>query len=124
MRFLTSTAAQQLDRDLLSVGGFSIDQLMELAGLSCAEAFYHSYPPGARQQVLIACGPGNQGGDGLVAARHLHHFGYTPQVWYPKRNKAPLFDVCNTNQATRDATREPWDRVCCRRGACDQAQPY
>lgn len=73
-------------------GGFSIDQLMELAGLSCAEAVYRTYPPQAdRQRVLIACGPGNQGGDGLVAARHLKHFGYTPIVWYPKQKDAPLF---------------------------------
>ncbi|KAL4402289.1 NADHX epimerase [Malassezia pachydermatis] len=73
-------------------GGFSIDQLMELAGLSCAEAVFRSYPPNAGyQRVLVACGPGNQGGDGLVAARHLKHFGYTPLVWYPKKKDAPLF---------------------------------
>ncbi|WFD35868.1 NAD(P)H-hydrate epimerase [Malassezia cuniculi] len=93
LRYLTSAAAQQLDRDLMSVGGFSIDQLMELAGLSCAEAVYHTVPPTSSPRVLIACGPGNQGGDGLVAARHLQHFGYSPQVWYPKRNAAPLFEV-------------------------------
>jgi len=73
-------------------GGFSIDQLMELAGLSCAEALYRSYPPvQGYRRVLIACGPGNQGGDGLVAARHLKHFGYHPLVWYPKPKEAPLF---------------------------------
>lgn len=73
-------------------GGFSIDQLMELAGLSCAEAVFRTYPPlkGFRR-VLVACGPGNQGGDGLVAARHLKHFGYEPIVWYPKQKDAPLF---------------------------------
>lgn len=94
MRFLTSAAAQQIDRDLMSeAGGFSIDQLMELAGLSCAEAVFHSYPPAQNKRVLVACGPGNQGGDGLVAARHLHHFGYHPTIWYPKAKQAPLFDV-------------------------------
>ena len=93
LRYLGSSVAQQLDRDLMSPsGGFSIDQLMELAGLSCAEAVYRSYPPQPdRQRILVACGPGNQGGDGLVAARHLKHFGYTPIVWYPKRKDASLF---------------------------------
>lgn len=51
---------------------------MELAGLSVASAIYKSgssepiyKPPG---KVLIVCGPGNNGGDGLVAARHLKLF--------------------------------------------------
>ena len=57
--------------------GFSIDQLMELAGLSCAEALARAYPLDAgNENVLIVAGPGNNGGDGLVAARHLTHFGY------------------------------------------------
>lgn len=56
--------------------GFSIDQLMELAGLSVASAILAEYPPSQYSRVLIVAGPGNNGGDGLVAARHLYHFGY------------------------------------------------
>ncbi|EXJ78720.1 YjeF [Capronia coronata CBS 617.96] len=74
-------------------GGFTIDQLMELAGLSVAEAAYRVHPPSKGKNVLIAAGPGNNaGGDGLVAARHLHHFGYTPRIYYPKPTNAPIFN--------------------------------
>lgn len=35
-------------------------QLMELAGLSCAQALAKSYPPTNHKRVMVACGPGNQ----------------------------------------------------------------
>ena len=80
-------AAQELDEDLMGPLGFSIDQLMELAGLSVASAVIEEYSPSAFSRVLILAGPGNNGGDGLVAARHLHHFGYSVEVCYPKRTE-------------------------------------
>ena len=56
--------------------GFSIDQLMELAGLSVASSILAEYPPAQYPKILIVAGPDNNGGDGLVAALHLSHFGY------------------------------------------------
>lgn len=89
--YLNQERAIQVDADLMSPeGGFSIDQLMELAGLSVASAILKEYPPASHPRVLILCGPGNNGGDGLVAARHLHHFGFQPRVVYP------MMDVITT----------------------------
>ncbi|RZR88284.1 hypothetical protein BHM03_00015827 [Ensete ventricosum] len=64
----------------------------ELAGLSVAAAIAEVYKPSEYRRVLAICGPGNNGGDGLVAARHLHHFGYEPFICYPKRTPKPLYD--------------------------------
>ncbi|KAF3924492.1 hypothetical protein ABW21_db0208720 [Orbilia brochopaga] len=68
LRTLSAKEAIELDKELMSTGGFSIDQLMELAGLSVSQA----------------------GGDGLVAARHLWHLGYKPTVYFPKQGKSEI----------------------------------
>lgn len=92
LRYITSDVASQIDEALMSEeGAFNLYQLMELAGLACAQAVYACYPPEQFPNVLVAAGPGNQGGDGLVAARHLTHFGYVVSVWYPKEGKTELF---------------------------------
>lgn len=84
MKYITPQEAAQIDEQLMSpAGGFQLEQLVELAGLACATALARSFPdPGLR--VLVAAGPGNQGADGLVAARQLFHFGYRPTVYMPK----------------------------------------
>ncbi|KAL5231289.1 hypothetical protein ABZP36_030065 [Zizania latifolia] len=88
---LSQRDAAEIDEQLMGPLGFSVDQLMELAGLSVAAAVAEVYKLGEYTRVLIICGPGNNGGDGLVAARHLYHFGYKPSVCYPKRTPKPLY---------------------------------
>jgi len=92
LKAISAKDAAALDRDLMDVGGFSLDQLMELAGLSVSQAVYKVHPPSAGRRILVVCGPGNNGGDGLVAARHLVHYGYTPSVYYPKQGKNELYE--------------------------------
>lgn len=91
LKTIGAKAAAALDQELMSTGAFSIDQLMELAGLAVSQAVYRLQPLDNGQRILVACGPGNNGGDGLVAARHLFHYGYRPTVFYPKRSKNELY---------------------------------
>jgi len=96
MKTLSAKNAAALDKDLMSIGAFSIDQLMELAGLSVSQAVYRVHPPSRGRRILVACGPGNNGGDGLVAARHLWHYGYKPMIYYPKQSKNDLYQRLST----------------------------
>ncbi|KAJ3179635.1 hypothetical protein HDU87_002841 [Geranomyces variabilis] len=77
-------------------GGFSLDQLMELAGLSVAQAICSTYPVKTHKNILVVAGGGNNGGDGLVAARHLCHFGYAVTVYYPKPTDKPIYKGLQT----------------------------
>ncbi|KAJ8445077.1 hypothetical protein Cgig2_029449 [Carnegiea gigantea] len=90
--YLSQREAAAIDEELMGPLGFSVDQLMELAGLSVACAIHEVYKPKEYNRVLAICGPGNNGGDGLVAARHLYHFGYKPSICYPKRTPKPLYN--------------------------------
>src|SRR6476646_3715213 len=57
--------------------GTSVEELMERAGAGLAEAAYRFAGP---METLILCGPGNNGGDGYVAARHLAQRGVQVRV--------------------------------------------
>ncbi|CAG9560205.1 unnamed protein product [Danaus chrysippus] len=92
INYLSQENAAALDQDLFTEYKFSVDQLMELAGLSVATAVAKVYPSSTYKSALVVCGPGNNGGDGLVAARHMTLFGYKVAIYYPKRTPKPLYE--------------------------------
>ncbi|MBH9553404.1 NAD(P)H-hydrate dehydratase [Inhella gelatinilytica] len=62
--------------------GASPSPLMERAGWDAARLLRALNP--AREPVHILCGPGNNGGDGLVCARHLRQMGDDISVYLPE----------------------------------------
>ena len=55
--------------------GVSTDTLMENAGLACARSVRERMGGAAGRRVVVLVGPGNNGADGLVLARHLARWG-------------------------------------------------
>jgi hydroxyethylthiazole kinase-like uncharacterized protein yjeF len=64
---LTTTRMRAAEQAAIDAGT-SVEELMERAGAALAEAAVRFAGP---LPVLVLCGPGNNGGDGYVAARHL-----------------------------------------------------
>jgi hydroxyethylthiazole kinase-like uncharacterized protein yjeF len=77
MELLTTAEMAEADRLTIADGTPGID-LMENAGRAVADAVAARHPPGAR--VVIVAGPGNNGGDGFVAARMLVERGHRVRV--------------------------------------------
>jgi ADP-dependent NAD(P)H-hydrate dehydratase / NAD(P)H-hydrate epimerase len=78
IELLTTTEMAEADR-LAIAGGITGIDLMERAGRAVAERVAARHPPGSR--VVIVAGPGNNGGDGFVAARILAEQGQRVRVF-------------------------------------------
>lgn len=75
MRVVTARQMRQIEEDAVRAG-ISLDDVMQCAGNAVAEAVRPLGGP-----VLILAGPGNNGGDGLIAARALRATGVAVTVY-------------------------------------------
>lgn len=97
MKVVTARQMAELDRVATETYGIPSLVLMENAGRSCAERILRilqdkvGIPEEA--SVAVVCGRGNNGGDGLVIARHLHNRGVYVEV----------FLLADEEQLSRDA---------------------
>ena len=87
MNILTTEDARFIDREVPTQIGVSLEILMENAGRGIVDALWGQYDlfslDNARSInsfVLFICGTGNNGADGLVAARHLLEQGVPVQI--------------------------------------------
>jgi|SRR5579884_1448746 len=73
---MTASAMKDCEQAAIDDGS-TVEELMERAGRALADAAYRFAGP---LPVLLLCGPGNNGGDGYVAARHLASRGVEVRV--------------------------------------------
>jgi NAD(P)H-hydrate epimerase len=73
---LSTDQMREVDRLMIETYGITLEQMMENAGRNLAELarrMLHGRAEG--RQIMVLCGMGNNGGGGMVAARHLHNMG-------------------------------------------------
>jgi hydroxyethylthiazole kinase-like uncharacterized protein yjeF len=73
---LTPAETAQADAAAIALG-HPVEELMENAGRAVARAVRARFSP---CRTIVLCGPGNNGGDGYVAARYLERFGWPVAV--------------------------------------------
>lgn len=77
LELLTAEEMRRAERLAIDSGIPSL-KLMENAGLGVTEEVVRRFPRGSK--VVVLCGPGNNGGDGFVAARSLRERGYSVRL--------------------------------------------
>jgi NAD(P)H-hydrate epimerase len=94
MKIVTIDEMRDIE-DRSEEAGVSKDTLMENAGLAVARSVRHHIGPLTGVPVLVLVGSGNNGGDGLVAARHLDTWGARVDVYIcrDRRTPDPKLDV-------------------------------
>ena len=119
MKALTAAEMREVDRLTAERFGIPSLQLMEAAGKHVADAVMREFSPGLLRRVTVLCGKGNNGGDGLVAARLLKEGGLNPRVClFAKREDLRGDAAANleqwlklTNEIAEITDASAWERV-------------
>ncbi len=111
-RVLTSGQMRRLETDMIRSGRRTGETLMERAGEAVVEEICRRWgagrgdgsgAPGPDRDVLVYCGPGNNGGDGLVVARLLAEHGWHVRV--------AMFGQADRLPPDAAANHEKWRRL-------------
>jgi NAD(P)H-hydrate epimerase len=103
MEILTAAAMRRVDERAIRAHGIPGLTLMETAGSGIAAALAEEIPGISERHVVIVCGKGNNGGDGLVAARHLKKLGVSPRAFLIARAGELAGDAAANLVRARDA---------------------
>lgn len=103
MKIFTAEQIRQLDKYTIENEPIASVDLMERAAATFSDWFINVFPSHGRS-IHVFCGIGNNGGDGLVTARFLHHAGYKVQVYicHVSEKTSPDFDTNFTRLPQRD----------------------
>ena len=92
MRLITPEQIKAIDRYCSEQAGLSQDELMKRAGKSFFEEINKHILHIRNKRFAVLCGPGNNGGDGMVTAQLLRRAGADVTVWPVSREAADVPD--------------------------------
>lgn len=103
------TAAQMREVDRLTTERFGIPslQLMENAGASVVSVLKEKTARLEKRRIVVLCGKGNNGGDGLVVARLLHRDAAHPAVFLFAPKEAMRGDAAANLKRWQETSGEP-----------------
>jgi len=77
---LTKEQAYKLDKDTIESGHLSQAELMDNAGKAVAQFFCEKIKDPFNQKVVVICGKGNNGGDGVIAHSYLKKYNVSSKI--------------------------------------------
>ncbi len=102
MKVATAAQIQAIDREAIEGLGIPSLELMEQAGHQVVGVIAERYVPLSSRRVVVVCGRGNNGGDGLVVARHLLNAGCPTDVVLLSRPEDLSGDALTNYQRLQD----------------------
>ena len=81
LKVVDAETMRAIDEEAIKDYGLPGIALMENAGRGIAEVILKTFPNLKDKKVAILCGKGNNGGDGIVVARHLQNNDVKPSVY-------------------------------------------
>jgi ADP-dependent NAD(P)H-hydrate dehydratase / NAD(P)H-hydrate epimerase len=90
MKLVTVSQMKAIEKEADS-SGFTYDQMMENAGQGLADIIYDLFEDDVETEIVGLVGPGNNGGDTLIALSELAAEGWKARAYLVKRKKDDLF---------------------------------
>nr|WP_306264816.1 NAD(P)H-hydrate dehydratase [Pararhizobium sp. IMCC3301] len=84
LKLLSAAQMRRTEQAAIASGRVTGRSMMQTAGRGVVEALFRAEPHLAARghRAVVLCGPGNNGGDGFVIARHLHSLGWRVEVFF------------------------------------------
>ena len=110
MKVVTVAQMRQME-DRTMAAGVSLDELMEAAGLAVARRITLLFDGVRGKRVMVLVGPGNNGGDGMVAARYLSDWGALVTLYMTSlRRREDKLEECRSRRVRVVEARDDSDQ--------------
>ena len=101
---LTKEQAYKLDKDTIESGHLSQAELMDNAGKAVAQFFCEKIKDPFNQKVVVVCGKGNNGGDGVITHSYLKKYNVSSEIVFTEEKHNHLKLIKKYKISQRDYT--------------------